>query len=387
MDSYIADISKTLTILCVEDDKDILEIYKSLFSLVFKKVYFATNGIEGFACFEKENIDIVLTDYQMPKCNGIQMSKKIREIDSSVPIVMVTALESIEMLREAIDIHVTSFLKKPFTSASLFSTFNLAVKSVIVDRCMVKEQREKILYSNYQEDLTFSKEKIITKNDTEKNNQLFDFRCEVQYKPKDILSGDSYVIRKLNDDEYLVFLVDGMGKGISASVTAMLCSAFVNYYIDRHLREKRICSLKSLLNAVVDFVKPNLLEYEVISAHFLYFNKKKNELQYAIFSMPPVLYMLDSENVLKIKSNNTPLASYTKEFHIHTLDISKLSKMIIYSDGLNENLVDNSDIMYNSYLSEDFKKAKNMEEFELLKNKKITKQEDDVTYVLITSSL
>ena len=387
MDSYIADISKTLTILCVEDDKDILEIYKSLFSLVFKKVYFATNGIEGFACFEKENIDIVLTDYQMPKCNGIQMSKKIREIDSSIPIIMVTALESIEMLREAIDIHVTSFLKKPFTSASLFSTFNLAVKSVIVDRCMVKEQREKILYSNYQEDLTFSKEKIITKNDTEKNNQLFDFRCEVLYKPKDILSGDSYVIRKLNDDEYLVFLVDGMGKGISASVTAMLCSAFVNYYIDQHLREKRICSLKSLLNAVVDFVKPNLLEYEVISAHFLYFNKKKNELQYAIFSMPPVLYMLDSENVLKIKSNNTPLASYTKEFHIHTLDISKLSKMIIYSDGLNENLVDNSDIMYNSYLSEDFKKAKNMEEFELLKNKKITKQEDDVTYVLITSSL
>lgn len=387
MDSYIADISKTLTILCVEDDKDILEIYKSLFSLVFKKVYFATNGVEGFACFEKENIDIVLTDYQMPKCNGIQMSKKIREIDSSIPIIMVTALESIEMLREAIDIHVTSFLKKPFTSASLFSTFNLAVKSVIVDRCMVKEQREKILYSNYQEDLTFSKEKTITKNDTEKNNRLFDFRCEVQYKPKDILSGDSYVIRKLNDDEYLVFLVDGMGKGISASVTAMLCSAFVNYYIDQHLREKRICSLKSLLNAVVDFVKPNLLEYEVISAHFLYFNKKKNELQYAIFSMPPVLYMLDSENVLKIKSNNTPLASYTKEFHIHTLDISKLSKMIIYSDGLNENLVDNSDIMYNSYLSEDFKKAKNMEEFELLKNKKITKQEDDVTYVLITSSL
>lgn len=234
----ISDIYKTLNILCVEDDKNVLEVYKSLFSLMFKKVYFATNGIEGFECFKKEPVDIILTDYMMPQCNGLEMSKKIRAVDESIPIVMVTALESIEMLRDAIDVHITSFLRKPFTSATLFSTFNLAVKSVIVDRCILREQKEKIIYSDYQESLTFTKEKIITKNDILESEKLFDFRCEVVYNPRDTLSGDSYLIRKISEDEYFVFLVDGMGKGISASVSAMLCSSFVNYYINQQLQKQ-----------------------------------------------------------------------------------------------------------------------------------------------------
>lgn len=62
--------------------------------------------------------------------------------------------------------------------------FNQAVKSIIVDRCIMKEQSQKITYSNYQEDITFAKEKMITKNDLQNEDRLLNFNCDVVYKPK-----------------------------------------------------------------------------------------------------------------------------------------------------------------------------------------------------------
>ncbi|UCM99334.1 fused response regulator/phosphatase [Sulfurimonas sp. SWIR-19] len=384
MNDYISDIYKTLDILCVESDPKTIEIYKKIFPRMFKNLYCAKNGLEGLEYFQKNEIDIVITRYNMPVCNGLQMSRKIRKIDASVPIIMVTSLQSIDILKEAIDLHITGFLKRPFTTASLLSVFNQAVKSIIVDRCIMKEQSQKITYSTYQEGVTFAKEKIITKNDLQEEERLFNLTCKVVYKPKDILSGDSYIIRKINENEYFIFLVDGMGKGISASVTAMLCSSFVNYSIDVLKEEKKSFSLEKLLRSLLTFIQPNLLQYEVLCAHFMHFNQDKKVLNYAIFSMPPVLYMLDTDEVCKLKSNNTPLASYTKKVVLNTLDLQKLSKMLIYSDGLNENIVHGSQENYNTYITEDFQRAESVEEFEYLYQKKIKIQEDDITYILLT---
>ena len=383
MNSYFSEISKTLNILCVEDDKDILNIYQALFTPIFKNVYLSENGLEGIKLFEKEDIDIILTDNKMPLCSGLQMSAAIRKVDTSIPIILVTALEDTEILREAIELQITSFLKKPFTSAELFGAFNLVTKSVIADRCIMKEQAEKILYSDYQENLTFSKEKTIAKNDIEKNKEIFHFNCELVYHPKDTLSGDSYLIKEINRDEYLIFLVDGMGKGISASVTAMLSSAFINYSVNKLVKEKKQFLLQKLLISLQEFIAPNLLEYEVIAASFLYFNKHTMQMEYAIFSMPPVLYMQQSNEVLKIKSNNTPFATYSKEFQIDTVDISHLTKMLIYSDGLNENSINNSEELYAKYLKEDFKTTKNIQEFQVKAEEKFSLQDDDITYIYI----
>jgi CheY-like chemotaxis protein len=370
----------TLTILCVEDDEDILKIYKELFGLIFKKVYFAQDGKEGLELFKNEKIDIVLTDYYMPRLNGLDMSKEIRKLDESVPIILVTALENIEMLREAIDIHITSFLKKPFNDESLFNVFNLAVQSVLAQRMILQERLEKIIYNDYQEKLTFSKEKLITKNDLQGSKKLLDFRCEVVYKPKDTLSGDSYIIRKLGEDEYFVFLIDGMGKGISASVTAMMCSAYVNYLVDEYKRLKKNFSLEMALKKLHQFIAPNLLEDEIISMHALHF--KKNDIAYAIFAMPPILCQNSKGELHKIKSNNPPYASYVETFNISHLHIEDVTKLMLYSDGVNENTLDGG-VVYGDVLAEDFLQAQNTNQMEQLRMEKVKYQEDDVTYIFL----
>jgi len=387
------DFYKTLNILCVEDEQDMLDVYSSLFSTIFKKVYTAKNGKEGLEVFNKEPIDIILTDQSMPVYSGLKMIREIRKIDISIPIVLVTALENVDVLKEALQLHVTSFMSKPFSEKTLLDAFNLAVKSVIADRLMQKEQSftiknltKSVNYNSYQEKLSFEKEKMIAQNDIETSCRIGDYTCEVHYEPLDILSGDSYVIREVNENETFIFLVDGMGKGISASLSAMLSSASVNYYIDNIQKKNQLFNFDSFLEYIFDFIQPTLLEDEAISAHFMLLNKKDNKLDYSLFCMPPIICISDTNDLKKVKSNNIPFSKYGKSFRVDTISLDGIEKILIHSDGLNENAVENNSLTYGQYLEEDFIHSNSKDAFQNSIDSKIAQAEDDITYIYLKKS-
>ncbi len=376
------EIYKTLTILCVEDEEYILKIYKELFGLFFQEVYFASNGEEGLKEFKKHHIDMILTDQMMPKMSGLDMAAEIRKLDATIPIILVTAIDGNETLQKALDVNITSFLKKPFTQESIFRIFDTSVKSVIADRILLRQQQLSIDYSQYQESISFDKEKLIIKDESRHTKHSL----STYYKPLDILSGDSYIVKKVSDKEDFVFIADGMGKGISASITAMLSSSFMNYYISKHkTNTTSILNLKQLIDQFFIYIQPNLLEEEALSTTILLFNHEKKELSYAIFSMPALLYKnKHSHEVATIKSNNPPLSPYSQSFKIDTIDILNLEKLLVYSDGLNENMINNN-TTYEQYLLEDFLRAKTEMEFRSFMQQKIKKQEDDITYIFLST--
>jgi len=376
------EIYKTLTILCVEDEDYILEIYKELFGIFFKEVYFASNGAEGLEEFKKHDVDMILTDQMMPKMSGLDMAREIRKIDATIPIILVTAIDNNDTLRKALDINITSFLKKPFTQESIFNTFDTSVKSIIADRILLRQQKLAIDYSQYQENMSFDKEKLIIKDES----KLAKYCLGTFYKPLDILSGDSYVVKKVSDSEDFIFIADGMGKGISASITAMLSSSFMNYYITKHIDSKeKSLNLQQLVDEFFIYIQPNLLEEEALSTTILLLNHQTQELHYAMFSMPALLYKENEKDVVTIKSNNPPLSPYSMGAKVSTLSITNMEKLLVYSDGLNENSVDQHTDTYGSYLIQDFTQANNKKEFEELVSKKILTQEDDITYIFIST--
>ena len=381
--AYKLKIYESLNILCVEDEDSIRNIYDAMFSLVFKNVYLAENGKEGLEIFQKENIDMVLTDHSMPVMDGLEMSRQIREVDATIPIVMITAIENINMLRDAIDIRITSFIKKPISSQSIFSTLEFVAKSVLAERLLVQFQKEKLLYSEYQENLTYEKETRIIKNDVVEDRFL-NFSCEVFFQPRDTLSGDSYSIRKVDEDRYFAFIVDGMGKGISASVTTMMCCAYANHIVDEIIVTKEEFSPSLLISRVIKFLAPNLLENEVVSASFLLFDRQDEIIEYAMFSMPAMLYVSkEDKNVHKIKSNNPPLSAYTSSVNSTRIGLNDIDKFLFFSDGVNENSLKKSQYSYAKFLHNDFLESANLEEFEAKRVEKIEEQEDDVTYIFL----
>lgn len=110
--------TQSLSILCVDDDENIIRELKELLKLFFKKVYTAKSGEEAFEIYAKKQkeINLVLTDINMPKMDGLRLSKKIKEIDILEYIVIVTAREDMSLYANCIDIGINDIMIKPITS-------------------------------------------------------------------------------------------------------------------------------------------------------------------------------------------------------------------------------------------------------------------------------
>ena len=210
--------------------------------------------------------------------------------------------------------------------------------------------------------------------------------CNVHYEPLDILSGDSYVIRNINSDETFICLVDGMGKGISASLSAMLSSSSINYYVDHICKKDKPFDFEHFLGYIFDFLQPTLLEDEAISAHFILLDKENNRLDYAIFSMPPIICYSKLNGLSKIKSNNIPFSKYGKSFKVDSVSLDGVEKFLVHSDGLNENGVGEGENTYSSYLQNDFVQSDSIESFQSMIDEKITEAEDDITYIYLKNT-
>ena len=110
---------KSLTILYAEDDPDVKKSVTGYLELVFGHVVGATTGTEAYERYESGGVDVVLTDIDMPGLNGIDLAKKIRAIDQTTPIIIMTAHTKPEYLIDAVELNITRYLVKPFVGEAL----------------------------------------------------------------------------------------------------------------------------------------------------------------------------------------------------------------------------------------------------------------------------
>ena len=115
---------KSITILYVEDDILVREQTEKILKKLFKKVYVAVDGKDGLESYKKfmSNIDIVITDINMPNINGLDMIKEINNLNKSIPTIVTTAHSDSHNLIKAIDINVDKYITKPIQVKELTVT-------------------------------------------------------------------------------------------------------------------------------------------------------------------------------------------------------------------------------------------------------------------------
>jgi two-component system cell cycle response regulator len=128
---------KKLNILFVDDDKLVYNTFALIFKNYAKNIFTAYNGIEGLELYKNNHIDIVISDIQMPKMNGIEMAKEIKRINENTPIIFTTAFEESSYLKEAIEIGVDAYIIKPIDKVQLLKKLNK-----IADNLVLKQEIE-----------------------------------------------------------------------------------------------------------------------------------------------------------------------------------------------------------------------------------------------------
>lgn len=102
-------------ILIIDDEKNIRTTLKYCFKEEKYNIDIAINGDEGLEKIKNEKFDLVLLDIQMPGLTGMQVLEKIREFETKVNVIMMTAYGTIEKAVEAMKLGAIDFITKPFT--------------------------------------------------------------------------------------------------------------------------------------------------------------------------------------------------------------------------------------------------------------------------------
>lgn len=390
-DTEILERISTLTLLCVDDANPLHALYTSIFKNLVKEIIFADDGEDGYQKFLDRKIDIVISDHLMPKQNGLDMIEKIRKTNKTIPIILVSAIEDVNVIIKALQFGVNNFVKKPIVSDEIINAVENASKLLIANDVLEKERnsklkilQEKETYNSYQEDLGFSKELNILRNDfyyqmiNSNGISLVDFL----YQPLDTMSGDAYSARRIDNHSTFYLMIDGMGKGLSASLTAMIMTSFVNHVFDK-MKFLDSFDLGLLIHETTEYIKPILLDEEALSIDYIVIDYKENMLYYSKFAMPALLMQNKNNKIIRLKSNNPPLSKYQNTFNINNYDISDISKFLIYSDGIAENETLLNQRPYSEFIENDFLNSFTRKDFKNCFTEKIGIQEDDITLIFI----
>eukprot|EP01029_Cantina_marsupialis_P015694 TRINITY_DN345002_c0_g1_i2.p1 TRINITY_DN345002_c0_g1~~TRINITY_DN345002_c0_g1_i2.p1 ORF type:complete len:137 (+),score=22.56 TRINITY_DN345002_c0_g1_i2:48-458(+) len=123
------EILKNINVLYVEDETEVREFTSKTISSIVKNVITAKDGLEGLEAFNtNKDINLILTDINMPKMGGLEMCSKIRKQDKEIPIVITSAHSDPNFLKEAIDVNVSSYAMKPIDLYHLIDSMIKAIK-------------------------------------------------------------------------------------------------------------------------------------------------------------------------------------------------------------------------------------------------------------------
>lgn len=245
-------LTSNLSLLYVEDNRDAQESTLEVLQEFFHTIVIAQDGLDGFEKFKTHKIDLIITDINMPRLDGISMIERIREENKEVPILLLSAYSEIEYFIKSIKLGVDGYLFKPLELMQFVESLEK-----IVQKLALQEQLKDNLnfLKQYQE--IADEGAIVSKVNlagmiTHANEKL----CEVsEYSKEELLQMSQNDLRHPDNDTMVfkdiwqtIFIEKKSHKGVIRNIT----KSGKTYYVEMIVRP--------ILNA-----ENEILEFIIIS--------------------------------------------------------------------------------------------------------------------------
>jgi two-component system response regulator AtoC len=128
---------ETHRILVVDDEVKMRRLLEMSLKNMGHDVVQAADGAQAMACFDEAPFDLVMTDLNMPRMDGMQLLRNLRERGEEVPVIVLTAFGTIETAVEAMKLGAADYIIRPFE----MDTVELAVTRALAMGAMQRENR------------------------------------------------------------------------------------------------------------------------------------------------------------------------------------------------------------------------------------------------------
>lgn len=336
-----------LSVLVVDDDALLAEVLAIQLGQLDCRVTTATSGPEALAALADGDVDVLLTDWQMPEMDGMEVVRRARDArpaEGYLHVVMMTARGDEATMRSALEAGVDDFLEKPIEPIQL----EIAVASARRNRLLHRRlRRRNSLLAITHRRTRDALEKV--RSDLEAATSLHERllpasgrsgRLELSriYRPAAELGGDSIGATRLPDGSMLFFVIDVRGHGVPA--------ALESFHIHHRLKQlrpdtpERLGEALSVLNE--EIAERDDDSYATIACGLLMPDARVGWLACAGHP-PPILVDADGARLLE-GGRSMPVGWFAgTPYRAERFAFRPGARLAVYSDGITESTGDDGD--------------------------------------------
>ena len=320
-------------ILVVDDEPDLEQLMLQRMRREIRRgryeFVFAGNGEEALERLrEHPDIDVVLSDINMPKMNGLELLEKLSELDLDTRSVMVSAYGDIKNIRTAMNHGAFDFVIKPVDFGDLRTTLERTLSNLDVWRDAMRS-RDRLATLQHELGLASKMQQSILPLEFPGNP---DFRVFGNMKPAQEVGGDFYDVTSLPDGRLAVAVAVVSGKGVPAALFMMSSCTL--------LRGATIGSddpgevLRATNNALYETNESSMF----VTVFFAVYNPADGHLHYANGGHNhPVVYHADGSHDVLPGTRGVALGvAEDFEYESAELTLAPEDTLMLYTDGVTE---------------------------------------------------
>lgn len=215
----VQEISYIAHILVIDDDDRIRDLLKKFLSKENFLVSVASNAIDAENLIKSLKFDLIVVDKMMPKKNGVDFIKTIRQNDDNTPVIMLTAMSDIDSKIEGLSIGADDYISKPFDAKELL----LRIINIL-KRTSAKQTSKNIFYFSNSE---YNIETGILKKDNQNIKLTTSEKTLLDYflsKPSEIISrNDIALLLDIKDERGVDVVITRLRRKIETDIKAPEC--------------------------------------------------------------------------------------------------------------------------------------------------------------------
>jgi sigma-B regulation protein RsbU (phosphoserine phosphatase) len=216
-------------IVIIEDDPTIRRGLADNLRAEAYTVSTASNGEDGYRLVRDNQPDLVILDLSLPRMNGYDVCRQIRNHGMATPILMLTAEDRETSRVEGFDVGADDYVTKPFSVRELIGRVRAILRR--------SEGRSDLANQKELDDARRIQQRLMPTEIP----QLAGFRISGTWQPARLVGGDYFDVMRLDDNAVAVSIADVCGKGMPAAMMVANLQAAVKTCASKGMRPKDLC--------------------------------------------------------------------------------------------------------------------------------------------------